>query len=151
MTAHPQDSANITSSRKPSLTSLPPPKLARPLPLGNSAPRISHPEHSMRSAVLATCSLFLYTCVYSRRWRIPSGHGQSVYVLCPVPSTGLTPRPRVRLERGLGWRRAGSGRQVEGKTEGQTWASESGCGWWDGFQNWGQGDELPRLPTPQRW
>lgn len=59
-TAHPQNNANITSAEKPSLTSLPPPKPARFLPLGNSAPCIYLREHSVLHCALNMVSLYLH-------------------------------------------------------------------------------------------
>lgn len=88
MTVHLQGGMNTTSSEKPSLTSLPPPRPARPLPPGRL---VSTTLGTQRvPTVRSSCAMFIGPCVYSRGPSIPSGRGLSMHVLCPVPSTGLT-------------------------------------------------------------
>lgn len=130
MTVHLQGGMNTTSSEKPSLTSLPPPRPARPLPW---APRVYHPRHAARS----NCALLVRYVYRSVRLLQGTEHPLGAWLVhaCIVPSAqhraDMTPRWRVWLRRGFGGRQAGRGREDGERTEDQAGAGtrgrESGC------------------------
>lgn len=105
-----QDSTDITSSEKASLTSVPPPRPARPLPLGSWAPRVHQHQHSVCSILL---SLSLCVC-----WLQEAVRSLRAWLVCVFIVFSAQDRANSWMERlaGMGiWLEVSRGRKLGGR------------------------------------